>query len=66
MLYSDVADNDGSDPLSQGRVYRHRREQSLLGVTESRHTGGGKSVASRPEHRLMRGTDIVLRAVSEQ
>ena len=66
MLYNDVADNDGSDPLSQGRVYRHRREQSFLGVTESRHTGGGKSVGSYLEHRLMRGTDIVLQTISEQ
>ena len=64
-VYRDIAANAGSDLLSQDRVYRLLKEQSFLGVTESRHTGGGKSEGSYLEHRLMRGTDIVLQALGE-
>jgi cell division control protein 6 len=64
-LYQTIAAQEQSDPLSQDRVYRLLKEQSFLGITESRHTGGGKSEGSYLEHRLMRGTDIVLEALTD-
>lgn len=65
QVYQSIADAEGSDPLSQDRVYRLLKEQSFLGVTESRHTGGGHSEGSYLEHRLMRGSDVVLAALSD-
>jgi len=64
--YRSTAANEGSDPLGQDRVYRLLKEQSFLGVTESRHTGGGKSEGSYLEHQLMRETDVVLQALAEE
>jgi cell division control protein 6 len=39
MLYVQLAEREGADPLSEDRVYRLLKEQSFLGVTESNHTG---------------------------
>jgi len=64
--YRALAEAEQSDPLGQDRVYRLLKEQSFLGVTESRHTGGGKSEGSYLEHRLMREPDVVLQALAEE
>lgn len=47
------------------RVYQLLKEQSFLGVTESWHTGGGKSEGSYLEHRLIRSTDTVLEVLDD-
>nr|WP_252491223.1 hypothetical protein [Natronococcus sp. CG52] len=65
QVYQSIADAEGSDPLNQDRVYRLLKEQSFLGVIESRHTGSGHSEGSYLEHRLMRGSDVVLAALSD-
>ncbi|QIO20854.1 Cdc6/Cdc18 family protein [Haloarcula sp. JP-L23] len=62
-LYTTLAEQEGSDPLSEDRVYRLLKEQSFLGVTESNHTGGGQSEGSYLEHRLLRDPKIVVEAL---
>ena len=62
-LYVTLAQQEGSEPLSEDRVYRLLKEQSFLGVTESNHTGGGQSKGSYLEHRLLRNPEIVVEAL---
>jgi len=62
-LYVTLAEQEGSEPLSEDRVYRLLKEQSFLGVTESNHTGGGQSNGSYLEHRLLRNPEIVIEAL---
>lgn len=64
-VYESIADAHDSDPLTRDRVYRLLDEQSFLGITESRHTGGGKGQGSYLEHRLMRDTEVVLEALDD-
>jgi cell division control protein 6 len=45
-------------------VYRLLKEQSFLGITESKHTGGGMSEGSFLEHHLMQDSEIVIEAVT--
>ncbi|MCD2204908.1 hypothetical protein LPA46_16400 [Halobacterium sp. KA-6] len=52
-VYTSIAEQEGSSPLSEDRVYRLLKEQSFLGITESKHTGGGMSEGSFLEHHLM-------------
>jgi archaeal cell division control protein 6 len=61
--YENIAENEGSHPLSHDRVARLLKEQSFLGITESEHTGGGPGEGSYLEHRLMRDPEIVLEAL---
>jgi archaeal cell division control protein 6 len=61
--YVNIAENEGSHPLSHDRVSRLLKEQSFLGITESEHTGGGPGEGSYLEHRLMRDPEIVLEAL---
>lgn len=63
-LYVTLAESEGADPLSEDRVYRLLKEQSFLGITESKHTGGGQSEGSYLEHRLLRSPDIVVEALN--
>ncbi|WP_254272326.1 Cdc6/Cdc18 family protein [Haloarcula marina] len=62
-VYSNFADEDGAEPLSEERVYRLLKEQSFLGITESNHTGGGRGEGSYLEHRLLQDPEIVLQAL---
>ena len=62
-LYINLAEQAGSEPLSEDRVYRLLKEQSFLGVTESNHTGGGQSKGSYLEHRLLRDPEIIVEAL---
>ena len=62
-LYIKLAEQAGSEPLSEDRVYRLLKEQSFLGVTESNHTGGGQSKGSYLEHRLLRDPEIIVEAL---
>jgi len=62
-LYVKLAEQAGSEPLSEDRVYRLLKEQSFLGVTESNHTGGGQSKGSYLEHRLLRDPEIIVEAL---
>ncbi|RLM32909.1 cell division control protein Cdc6, partial [Haloferax sp. Atlit-109R] len=62
-LYERLAEKEGSDPLSHDRVYRLLKEQSLLGITESYHTGGGASKGAFLQHRLMKDPEIVIEAL---
>jgi cell division control protein 6 len=62
-LYTNLAQRDGLDPLSEDRVYRLLKEQSFLGVTESNHTGDGKGEGSYLEHRLLRNPEVVVQAL---
>lgn len=62
-LYSKLAENEGSDPLSYDRASRLLKEQSFLGITESDHTGGGLAEGSYLEHRLLRDSEVVLSAL---
>ncbi|MFC7140318.1 Cdc6/Cdc18 family protein [Halosimplex aquaticum] len=62
-LYETLVKQQGSDPLSEDRVYRLLKEQSFLGITESNHTGGGQGEGSYLEHRLLRDPEIVVEAL---
>lgn len=62
-FYERLADHNGSDPLSEDRVYRLLKEQSFLGVTESNHTGGGPGEGSYLEHRLVRDPAVIIDAL---
>ncbi|MDS0220958.1 AAA family ATPase [Haloarcula sp. S1AR25-5A] len=62
-FYETLAEREGSDPLSEDRVYRLLKEQSFLGVTESNHTGGGQSEGSYLKHRLLRDPEIIVEAL---
>jgi cell division control protein 6 len=64
-LYTRVAEREGSDPLSEDRVYRLLKEQAFLGVTESNHTGGGQGEGSYLVHRLVRDPEIVTKALED-
>ena len=61
-LYTRIAGQAVSDPLSEDRVYRLLKEQAFLGVTESDHTGGGQGEGGYLEHRLVGDPDIVVKA----
>ncbi|WP_224448986.1 Cdc6/Cdc18 family protein [Haloprofundus salilacus] len=61
--YKRVCANEGSDPISWDRVSRLLKEQSFLGITESRHTGGGYEKGSYRVHSLNRDPEIVLKAL---
>jgi cell division control protein 6 len=61
--YSKIATQEATDPLEEDSAYRLLKEQSFLGVTESNHTGGGRSEGSYLEHRLLRDPEIVIRAL---
>ncbi|ELZ25975.1 orc1/cdc6 family replication initiation protein [Natrinema limicola JCM 13563] len=63
-LYTTIATQEGSDPLSHDRVRRLLKEQAFLGITESEHTGGGDREGSYLVHRLMRDPDIVFNALN--
>lgn len=63
-VYTSLVEQDGSDPLSEDRVYRLLKEQTFLGITESNHTGGGMGEGSYLEHRLLRDPAIVLDALT--
>ena len=63
--YEQQAAAEGSEPITQDRVYRLLKEQTFLGVTESHHTGGGRGQGSYLEHRLMRDSEIVLDALDD-
>jgi len=62
-VYEALAEREGSDPLSEDRVYRLLKEQTFLGITESDHTGGGMREGSYLEHRLLRDPVIVMKAL---
>ncbi|WP_440009471.1 Cdc6/Cdc18 family protein [Halomicrococcus sp. SG-WS-1] len=49
--------------LGEHRVYELLKEQAFLGVVESTRTGGGRGQGSYLEHRLVKDTDVVLKAV---
>lgn len=63
--YQQQATAEGSEPITQDRVYRLLKEQTFLGVTESHHTGGGRGQGSYLEHRLMRDPEIVIDALDD-
>ena len=62
--YKTVCKNEGSAPISWDRVSRLLKEQSFLGITESRHTGGGYEKGSYRVHSLNRDPAIVLKALN--
>lgn len=62
-LYTTLVERDGTEPLSEDRLYRLLKEQSFLGTTESNHTGGGQGEGSYLEHRLLRDPYIVVQAL---
>ncbi|QDX41780.1 Cdc6/Cdc18 family protein [Salarchaeum sp. JOR-1] len=62
--YTTIADQEGSNPLSEDRVYRLLKEQAFLGITEANHTGGGMGEGSYLEHHLMHDPEIVIDAVT--
>ena len=64
--YQKVAEQAGMTPLSYDRVQRLLKEQAFLGVTESKHTGGGHGEGSYRVHRLLRSPEIVTRGLDEQ
>ncbi|KTG09569.1 cell division control protein Cdc6 [Haloprofundus marisrubri] len=64
--YKQVCANEGSDPISWDRVSRLLKEQSFLGITESRHTGGGYEKGSYRVHSLNRDPEIVLKALDSR
>jgi len=61
--YTRIAERSDADPLFEDRVYRLLKEQALLGVTESNHTGGGLGEGSYLEHRLLCDPELVVRAL---
>ena len=64
-VYDALAEREGSEPLSEDRVYRLLKEQAFLGITESNHTGGGMREGSYLEHRLLRDPEIVINALGD-
>ncbi|QPV61559.1 orc1/cdc6 family replication initiation protein [Halosimplex litoreum] len=64
-FYRDIVEHEGHNPLKKDSVYRILDEQSFLGITESRHTGGGKGQGSYLEHTLLTDPGIVLEAVAD-
>lgn len=63
QLYCEIVEQQNTEPLKQDSVYRLLKEQTFLGVTESRHTGDGRGQGSYLEHRLMRDPEIVMEAL---
>lgn len=63
-MYTTLAEQEASNPLSEDRVCRLFKEQSFLEVAESKHTGGEMGEGSYLEHRLMKDPDIVLEALT--
>lgn len=64
--YQKVAKQAGTTPLSYDRVQRLLKEQAFLGVTESKHTGGGHGEGSYRVHRLLRSPEIVTKGLDGQ
>lgn len=64
--YQKVAEQAGTTPLSYDRVQRLLKEQAFLGVTESKHRGGGHGEGSYRVHRLLRSPDIVTKGLDDQ
>jgi len=64
--YQKIAEQAGTTPLSYDRVQRLLKEQAFLGVTESKHTGGGHGEGSYRVHRLLRSPEIVTRGLDDQ
>ncbi|CDK39365.1 Cdc6/Cdc18 family protein [Halorubrum sp. AJ67] len=64
--YQRIAEQEGTTPLSYDRVQRLLKEQAFLGVTESKHTGGGHGEGSYRVHRLLRSPEIVTRGLDDQ
>lgn len=61
--YEDICETMGTDPLSHQRVLELLKEWAFSGVTEHRHTGGGKSEGSYREHTLLRDPDMGINTV---
>ncbi|TKX74454.1 cell division control protein Cdc6 [Halorubrum sp. GN11_10-6_MGM] len=64
--YQKIAEQAGTTPLSYDRVQRLLKEQAFLGVTESKHTGGGHRGGSYRVHRLLRSPEIVTKGLDGQ
>ena len=64
--YQKIAEQAGTTPLSYDRVQRLLKEQAFLGVTESKHTGGGHGEGSYRVHRLLRSPEIVTKGLDGQ
>ncbi|WP_128905738.1 Cdc6/Cdc18 family protein [Halorubrum amylolyticum] len=65
-MYTNIADEVDTSPLSYDRVQRLLKEQAFLGVTESEHTGGGHKEGSYRVHRLLRSPEIVTKGLDQQ
>lgn len=63
--YKLITDREGMDPLKKDSIYRRLDEQAFLGVTESKHTGGGKGKGSYLVHSLVTEPDVVIEAVND-
>ncbi|WP_327054143.1 Cdc6/Cdc18 family protein [Halomicrococcus gelatinilyticus] len=61
--YQSVCEQLSVNILGEHRVYELLKEQAFLGVVESTRTGGGRGQGSYLEHRLVKDTDVVLKAV---
>lgn len=64
-FYERIADQQGTDSLSEDRIYRLLKEQAFLGITEAQHTGGGHGEGAYLEHRLITQPDVVLGAIEQ-
>jgi len=61
-----VTEQTDMTSLSYDRVQRLLKEQAFLGVTESKHTGGGHGEGSYRVHRLLRSPEIVAKGLDNQ
>lgn len=61
--YPKIAENEENESLSHDHVFRLLKEQSLLRITETEHTGGGPDEGSCLEHRHVRDPEIVIEAL---
>ncbi|ERG95200.1 orc1/cdc6 family replication initiation protein [Haloquadratum walsbyi] len=63
-MYTNIADEVDTAPLSYDRVQRLLKEQAFLSVTESEHTGSGHKEGSYRVHRLLGSPEIVTKGLN--
>jgi len=64
--YENIVDQTDTASLSYDRVQRLLKEQAFLGITESKHTGGGHGEGSYRVHQLLRSPAVVVEALDRQ
>lgn len=64
-FYQRLVDREGTDSISQDRVYRLLKEQAFLGLLEANHTGGGDYEGAYLEHTLISEPEVVLNALED-